>query len=237
MACEREVMMKFDPGWRMTAFFFLMMPILLGLGMWQVERGEQKRALENQYLAKLTELPLSPSPETLSQPFQALRLSGRYHPEIFLLDNQVSNGSVGFWVYQVFNDRSHGKLLINRGFTASAGRDELPDVQAPAQDITLIATAWPQLGLIPAWGDQQWSASWPKVIQRANVERMALASGAWPVELRLEPGQPSVLEPAPFASRLSDDKHRGYAVTWFGLAVVLFFGFGYLGLRHPVKRG
>ena len=69
------------------------------------------------------------------------------------------------------------------------------------------------------------------------MERMALASGAWPVELRLEPGQPSVLEPAPFASRLSDDKHRGYAVTWFGLAVVLLFGYGYLGLRHPVKHG
>lgn len=223
-------MAKFDPGWRMTAFVVVMLPILISLGLWQLERGGQKRALENQYLAKLTELPLPPSPQTLSQPFQALRLAGRYHPEIFLLDNQVSNGIVGFWVYQVFRDRTQGKLLINRGFIASEGRGELPQVKTPLTDITLTATAWPQLGLIPVWGDQQWSASWPKVIQRADVDRMARMTGAWPVELRLEPGQPGVLEPAPFASRLSDDKHRGYAVTWFGLAAVLVLGYCYLGL-------
>jgi surfeit locus 1 family protein len=229
-------MTKFDPGWRMTALLIFMLPVLLSLGAWQLERGAQKRTLENQYLAKLTELPVAPSPEALSQPFQALRLSGRYHPEIFLLDNQVSNGNVGFWVYQVFSDHVHGRLLINRGFVASAGRDSLPSIQTPTTDISMIATAWPQLGLIPVWGNQQWSASWPKVIQRANVDRMAQMADTWPVELRLEPGQPSVLEPAPFASRLTDDKHRGYAVTWFGLAVVLVLGYCYLGFTHAVNR-
>lgn len=213
----------------MTALFLIMMPILLLLGNWQVERGEQKRSLENQYLAKLTELPVRPSPESLSQPFQALRLVGRYHPEIFLLDNQVSKGTVGFWVYQVFEDQLQGNLLINRGFVASTGRDSLPDVQAPAAEITVIATVWPDVGLIPAWGEQTWSSDWPKVVQRSNISRMAEVAAVWPVELRLEPGQPSVLEPAPFASRLSDDKHRGYAATWFGLATVLLLGYLYLG--------
>jgi len=199
------------------------------LGNWQVQRGEQKRSLENQYLAKLTELPVRPSPESLSQPFQALRLVGRYHPEIFLLDNQVSKGTVGFWVYQVFEDQLQGNLLINRGFVASNTRDSLPDVQTPTAEITVIATVWPDVGLIPAWGDQAWSSDWPRVVQRANIARMAEVATAWPVELRLEPGQPSVLEPAPFASRLSDDKHRGYAATWFGLATVLLLGYIYLG--------
>ena len=237
MVCERKVMTKFDPGWRMTAFLVVMLPTLLSLGAWQLERGDQERALENQYLAKLTELPVQPSPQSLSQPFQALRLFGRYHPEIFLLDNQVSNGIVGFWVYQVFLDQSLGKLLINRGFVASLGRDVLPIVETPDTEITMVATVWPQLGLIPAWGEQQWSATWPKVIQRANVDRMAQMVSAWSVELRLEPGQPSVLKPAPFASRLSDDKHRGYAATWFGLAAVLVLGYCYLGFTQSAKRG
>ena len=64
---------------------------------------------------------------------------------------------------------------------------------------------------------------------------MSAESGAWPAELRLEPGQASVLQPAPFASRLSDDKHRGYAVTWFGLAFVLLAGYLYLGFANSEK--
>ena len=54
----------------MTAFFLVMMPLLVALGNWQVQRGDYKRQLENQYLAKLTELPQRPTQETLSQPFK-----------------------------------------------------------------------------------------------------------------------------------------------------------------------
>lgn len=219
----------------MTGFFLVMMPVLIALGNWQVQRGDYKRQLENQYLAKLTELPQTPNPETLSQPFQALRLAGRYHPEMFMVDNQVSEGETGYWVYQVFEDDSVGRLLINRGFVASSDRQRLPDVSTPVGELRLTATVWPQLGLIPAWGSQEWAKDWPKRIQRANVVRMSAESGAWPAELRLEPGQPSVLRPAPFASRLADDTHRGYAATWFGLAVVLLLGYLYLGFANSEK--
>ena len=175
----------------MTGFFLVMMPLLIALGHWQVQRGDYKRLLENQYLAKLTELPQTPNSETLSQPFQALRLAGRYHPETFMVDNQVSEGETGYWVYQVFEDDRVGRVLINRGFVASSDRQRLPDVSTPGGELLLTATVWPQLGLIPAWGSQEWAKDWPKRIQRANVVRMSAEAGAWPAELRLEPGQPS----------------------------------------------
>ena len=220
----------------MTGFFLVMMPLLIALGNWQLQRGEYKRELENQYLAKLTELPKIPTPEALSQPFQALRLAGRYHPEMFMVDNQVSEGEIGYWVYQIFEDDRVGRVLINRGFVASNDRQHLPDVATPSGALRLTATVWPQLGLIPTWGSQEWTNDWPKRIQRANVVRMSAESDAWPAELRLEPGQPSVLQPAPFASRLSDDKHLGYAATWFGLTVVLLLGYLYLGFANSEKR-
>ena len=219
----------------MTGFFLVMMPLLIALGNWQVQRGDDKRQLENQYLAKLTELPQIPTPKTLSQPFQALRLAGRYHPEMFMVDNQVLDGKTGYWVYQVFEDVNVGRVLINRGFVASSDRQRLPEVPTPHGDLRLTATVWPQLGLIPAWGSQEWALDWPKRVQRANVMRMSATSGTWPAELRLEPGQTSVLQPAPFASRLSDEKHRGYAATWFGLASVLLLGYLYLGFTQSEK--
>ena len=105
----------------------------------------------------------------------------------------------------------------------------------PDETVSLVATVWPELGLIPAWGPQEWSSDWPKRIQRVNIARMAVAASAWPSELRLEAGQPGVLEPAPFASRLSDDTHRGYAVTWFGLAAALVVGYLFLGFSASAR--
>ena len=223
-------MKKFTPGWRMTAFVVVMLPLLIGLGYWQVQRGALKRDLENQYLEKLTQLPRLISADMMSQPFQALKLNGRYQPETFLVDNQVSRGQAGYWVYQVFDDTTVGRVLINRGFIASTVRDQLPQVPVRTESLVLVATVWPELGLIPALGSQEWSPGWPKRIQRVNVARMAVAASAWPAELRLEAGQAGVLEPAPFASRLSDDKHRGYAATWFGLAMALVAGYLFLGV-------
>ena len=82
----------------MTALVIVMLPLLLSLGNWQVQRGAFKRDLESQYLEKLTELPKPVSVDVMSQPFQALKLNGRYQPETFLVDNQVSKGKpvIGF---------------------------------------------------------------------------------------------------------------------------------------------
>ena len=49
----------------MTFFTATLFPILLMLGNWQVERGAEKRGLENKYLAQLAGLPAKPSPAAL----------------------------------------------------------------------------------------------------------------------------------------------------------------------------
>ena len=51
-------------------------------------------------------------------------------------------------------------------------------------------------------------------------------------ELRLEAGQPGVLEPAPAACAYQTI-HKGYAVTWFGLATALVWVF--LGFSSSAK--
>ena len=63
-------MKKFAPGWRMTGLVIVMLPLLLSLGNWQVQRGALKRDLENQYLDNLTELPTPVSVDLMSQPFK-----------------------------------------------------------------------------------------------------------------------------------------------------------------------
>ena len=96
----------------------------------------------------------------------------------------------------------------------------------------MVATVWPDLGQIPILADIPWGEQWPKQIQRLEIDRMAQLVDAYPVELRLEGGQPGVLAAAPFAQVFSDVTHKGYALTWFGLSITLILGFVIYGFKH-----
>ena len=216
----------------MTLTVALLLPLLVALGWWQLARGAEKRILESQYLERMISLPVAPGPAALAEPFTRIRLRGRYGSEIFLLDNQVMAGKVGYWVVQAFVTGTE-RYLVNRGFVAAPpSREALPVIDAPSEPVEIVGVVWPFLGLVPLLEEDHWSASWPKRVQRMNVERMAQAADAVPVELRLEPGQPGVYSAAPFATLLSDARHRGYAATWFGLAAALAIAYGAFGWRR-----
>ena len=227
-------MKGFSPGWRMTIFTIILLPILLALGNWQVSRGEEKRGLESKYLTQLAGLPVLPSPATLGIPFNTIRLRGSYETTYFLLDNQISDGQVGYWVIHSFLDVDHGRFLLNRGFIAGTkDRGEQPIVPMPEGEFTPVTTVWPDLGLIPILSDDPWNDGWPKQVQRLEIDRMAELVDAYPAELRLEAGQPGALVAAPFAQGFSDATHKGYALTWFGLSITLLVGYIFYGFKRP----
>ena len=216
----------------MKFFVIVFVPMTLALGLWQLQRAEEKRTLETAYLEQLTQLPVKPSGPALDVSFQKLLMTGKYTDQYFLVDNQVQEGVVGYWVVQVF-DTDGRKLLINRGFTpAPESREQIPEVTWPAGLVDIVGVVWPDLGLIPVFGEDVWSSSWPKRVQRLDVARMAETTQAEPVEVRLEGGQPGVLAPAPFARVLGDEKHLGYAFTWFGLCATLIGMFVYQQWRQ-----
>ena len=216
----------------MTVFVAAMLPGVVSLGIWQVERGAEKRALESAYLDRLTALPVVPSETAVSEPFTRIRLQGEFRPEIYLLDNQVREGRVGYWLIQAFAATDGRRYLVNRGFVqAPPERSALPELSSPVGDRVVVGAVWPFLGLLPEFDEGAWTEGWPKRVQRMEITRMAKVADAVAVEIRLEPGQPGVAQAAPFASVLSDLKHRGYASTWFGLALVLSVGYVIFGIR------
>ena len=221
----------------MMVFFVAFFPLLVGLGTWQLNRAAEKRSLESKYLEQLTKLPVAPTLTNLTLPFARVALHGRYTDETYLVDNQVRGGVVGYWVVQAFVAKSGVKVLVNRGFLAApAVRSEFPVVPVVTDEVSIVATVWPDLGLIPEWSTPLPESGWPRREQRLDVTRFAAATTAFPAQLRLEAGQPSVLQPAPFAARLSDDKHNGYALTWFGLAATLLIAFIRLAMRGDHRQ-
>ncbi len=106
---------------------------------------------------------------------------------------------------------------MNRGWlAASSDRGVLPEVTVPGT-VSTIGVVWPDTGLIPLLEDDAWASDWPKRVQRLNAPRMAEA-GAWAARRAYS---------ITIGTSLSPDRHLGYAVQWFGLALVLVCGYGF----------
>lgn len=224
----------------MTAFVGVMLPVLLSLGSWQLQRAEEKRFLEDRYFDALAALPTAADakPAASIPAFTRLRLTGRYLPDKqYLVDNQVHDGQVGYWAVTPFADLDGRVWLLNRGFQAAPPqREELPELAVPTGQQTLVAMVWPEFGLPPTWQADAPMGSYPRRVQRLDLARLAAAENAELVQLRLEAGQPGSLTPASLTVDFNPAGHTGYAVQWFGLAATLLAGFVILGLRNGAER-
>ena len=208
----------------LTIFVLLMLPTVVSLGFWQLRRAEEKLHLETEFRRQLLKPVRSPATEI--GPFERISLQGQWASTQFLVDNQIRDGRVGYWVIQTFVASDGRTFLINRGWTrAPATRQELPEVETPAGMQRVTALAWPQLGLQPVWGEDDWVGTDRIRVQSRDIGRMSQLTGAYPMELRLESGSPGGLDAAPQDVDFGRATHLGYAVQWFGLGVVLVAGY------------
>lgn len=215
----------------------LLVALLCWLGVWQLERAEFKRGLEDRYFDSLANLPLDEASLklTTSLPevdtglaFRQLVLTGTYaRARTFLIDNQIYKGRFGYRAITLFTSAAGDKYLVDRGWLAgSKERSVLPKIETPNAQISIQSVIWPNLGLVPLLESNPPEAGWPKRIQRVDLELMqsVLEIEAFPMLLRLEKFQPGVLTVVTQQVSFSADRHTGYAVQWFGLAITLFAG-------------
>lgn len=235
MESERR---RWAPGRAMTLCVVPLLAALIGLGVWQLARGAEKERLQGLQLDRLSALP-APLPRELDDvDFLRVRIRGTYdYGKYFLVDNQILNGRAGYWVVQSFVADDGRRWLVNRGWVAAGSqRARLPEVPQTGAALELVGVCWPDLGLVPMLSEEIWEPGWPKRVPRMNLARMAQAVGAGPVQIRLEVGQPSRLGALPMSLGMDAPRHRGYAVQWFGLALILVAGYVLHGYR-PAKPG
>ena len=226
---------SFRPGPAATLATALLLPLLLSLGFWQLDRADEKQALFNDYNARVSAGPVDLNTLTAVQKDDILwrkaTLRGKYlQTGVFLLDNQVVKGRVGYHVYALFEPEGDGsRVIVNRGWIAAgAYRDEIPVIPKAADRVTLtgIITGFPSppgirldSGRPPAerMGPDSYRM---QTITQASVQAL-LDQPVSAYVLRLDPASPTGLVrewPEPGSGK---ERHLGYAFQWFSLAAAL----------------
>ena len=226
---------RWSPGWKMTAFVAVFIPLLASLGIWQMGRAEEKRDREELVFQRLSMSAVAVPKSVAGLMYRHVRLQGAYESNrYFLLDNQIDESKPGYWIIASFLADDGRRWLVNRGWVqAPLLREKLPEVERVEGQLTLVGIVWPQLGLVPLLAEDLWPETWPKRVQRMNVTRMAaVLDNATAVEIRLEAGQPGVTKPVRLYTGVGPDRHLGYAAQWFGLAMVLIVGYGLFGFKR-----
>ena len=110
----------------------------LSLGIWQIDRGYDKKALENSFSQKQA-MPVETNPGKLNENlyYRNIQISGNFGKKTFFVDNKILNGKAGYVVFLPFTLASGEKIIVSRGWVESLQRDSLPEVSLPQKVLKL----------------------------------------------------------------------------------------------------
>ena len=213
-----------------------MFPLLIGLGYWQMERAEDKQELVEQRAASEITAPLSLTAQSRvgeADRYRPAHVQGTYlADQQWLLDNRIYRGQPGYHVFTPFRIDGHDRatLLINRGWIAvGASRDFLPALPVPGQPVALTGRLDSPASVALVVGEVPLHSVADRVlVQALDIEALGRARNMdlLPYALVIDEGEPGGLQydwsPIP---EMGPEKHLGYAVQWFGLAVALLIIF------------
>ena len=208
--------------------------ILLALGVWQVERKSWKDALIASIAERVAAPPVALPPSAdwprLTEADEFLHVSVTAE---FLNDREglvytggstlrEDGGGPGYWVFTPARLGVGGIVMVNRGFVPDARRDPATRREGEIAGLLTIVGVlrWPEPPSLFA----------PKADPAHNLwfvrdsAAIAAAKGVNAAPFYIELERPEPPGGLPHAARLNPNlpnNHLQYALTWFGLAVVL----------------
>lgn len=216
-------------NWPLTAISGLLLPLLLGLGVWQIQRGGEKAAINAAIDRRLSSQPRPPQQLDERRRFATVRMRGHYTGDYRLLDNRTRNGRVGYEVLQVFVGGGQ-RWLVNRGWLpAPPDRDTLPEVTRPRDTRVITGFLYP----VAAAGETGTAATGRR-IQRLDsgiAGRLDLAEPQWTVRLSADSDTALVTDWQLINS--PPQRHYAYAVQWFAMAAALVILWLFAATRIP----
>lgn len=235
--------------WRFRAFPFLitLLLVLLGvaLGNWQTRRAEEKVAHAARLAQQAQVAPLvwgQGGALAPAQPEQRLQVSGEWLAQWpLLLDGRPYQGRAGFYLLMPFKIAGTGQaVLVLRGWLARDPQvyTRVPAFATPTGLVTIVGRASATAGHVMQLGRPA-PVQPGAVRQNLTIAEVAAASGLALQPLFLQQtdaGSADGLVRDWPAADLGVDKHRGYALQWYALAVMAALFFVFTGYRRASKQ-
>jgi len=225
-----------------ASFSILAFALLVGLGLWQVERLQWKEGLIAQMTEQAASAPLALSEIEARQAagedveFMRAIATGRFVHDSELFVFTTLDGEMGWKLVAPLETRDGNAVLVDRGFIPYELKDATQRPESrPIGPVTVTGAVRPHSSArAPFAPDNDVDANvwhwWalPAMAEAAGLDQVA------PFILQAEPRandprwpRASILDPAAIPNR-----HLGYAFTWFGLAAMLVLVNGLYLLRR-----
>ena len=228
-------MSKFSPGKLMTAFVVFFFPILIYLGSWQVMRGLEKKDIVSQHYENKS-LPVISEQEmtTLNSRnliYRSVSLEGEYRPESYILDNRLYRQEAGYEIFTAFETSEKNLFLINRGWVSKEDYENGTEEAEGKVTIQGVLSPFKRFGLNLV--DQIYLDGWPKLVQQVDYEttKNDIGNSINESVIQLSAASAGAFEPIWKPVDLKPSRHFGYALQWFGLALVLICSYFYYGYK------
>lgn len=237
---------RFAPSLRLSLFALLFLPLLCALGVWQWQRAEEKLEIESRLAAQAALPPVVLDPSRPHEPpdLVRVRLRGQFLAERMVLrDNRTFEGRAGYQLHVPLVPAGAGPhdaaVLIDLGWVpASSDRSALPVPELPGETITLLGTLDRNRQQGVVFGSPTAEDGWPRRVQQIDPAAIAalIDRPLYPAIVVADAPMPGVQTFSWNPVRMTSGTHRGYAVQWFGLALVLAIGWLVASLRRPQRE-
>jgi cytochrome oxidase assembly protein ShyY1 len=163
---------------------------------------------------------------------------------VLLLDNQRRGAAVGARVYAVLRPREGAPLLVDLGWLPVPGDRRFPEPALPTGEVRVEGLLSPPTGSGIALGPPFTPLEPAGAAQRLLLTRLDLPALSEHLQvplssrvLRLDPSLPTgyARDLEVLANTLPPERHRGYALQWFGLAFTVLVTAIFMSLRKPSR--
>ncbi|MDX1607296.1 MAG: SURF1 family protein, partial [Candidatus Competibacterales bacterium] len=186
---------RFRPRFVPTLATALLLPLLLGLGFWQLDRAQQKQALQDTFAQGLQRSPVALTaldPAAPENRYRPVEVTGRYDADHqLLLDNRIRAGRPGYEVYTpLYWGEPRRVILVNRGWVPLGGsRNRLPEIGLQGSAVTVRGRLSQPANPGIRMGEALAAPGWPKVVPYIDYAALSEALGTTltPAVLLLDP--------------------------------------------------
>ena len=211
---------------------------LTSLGFWQLDRANEKRAIEasiQKANTGIVEL-ITDENRLLEKEYYQVILKGQYQSnKQFIYDNQIVDQVSGYYVLTPFKlEGQPSTIIINRGFIPWNGdREKLADVSIEKTKSEIKVQISKPIKRIELKSSEIGN-NFPVLIQAVDLVKMSELAGidfssmVGLLDASMDDG--FVRKWEPYTGSI--EKHIGYAVQWFLMAIVL----GIIGIRIAIKQ-